>query len=95
MLAQVDSEDNQYLLLLQEITNHKKDNIVIPISEGIVHGTKGQSTPKHMMRGWFLLVWWHDGSVRWEKLNVLKASKPVEVAKYAIVNQLVKELTFK
>jgi hypothetical protein len=34
MFAQVDNEGNQYLLL-QEITDDKKDNSAIPISDGI------------------------------------------------------------
>jgi ribosomal protein L27 len=35
MFAQVDSKGNQFLLL-QEITDHKKDHSAIPISEGTV-----------------------------------------------------------
>jgi hypothetical protein len=49
-----------------------------------------------LTRGWFLLVQWRDGSVVWwENLKDLKASNPVEVAEYAVVNQLVKEPAFK
>jgi hypothetical protein len=47
--------------------------------------------PKKMMRGWFLLVQWRDGSVSWEKLADLKASNPVEVTEYAVVNWLIEE----
>ena len=35
MYAQVDSKDNQYLLL-HEITDHRSDNSLIPISKGMV-----------------------------------------------------------
>jgi len=62
MYAQVDSEGNQYLLL-QEITDHRSDNSAIPILEGTVHSANGMLKPKKMMRGWFLLVQWRDGSV--------------------------------
>jgi hypothetical protein len=40
---------------------------------------------------------WKDGSISWENLKDLKASKPVEekVAAYAVVNRLVEEPAFK
>jgi hypothetical protein len=94
MFAQVDSEGNQYLLL-QEITDHKKDNSAIPISDGKISSANGQSKPKITTQGWFLLVQWRDGSTSWEKLKDLKASNPVEVAEYAVVNRLVEEPAFK
>jgi hypothetical protein len=74
---QVDDEGNQYLLL-QEITNHKKDNSAIPISDGKISSANGQPKPKITTRG--LLAQWRDGSTSWEKLKDLKASNPVEVA---------------
>ena len=94
MYAQVDSEGNQYLLL-QEITDHRSDNSAIPILEGMVCSANGMPKPKKMMRGWFLLVQWRDGSVSWEKLADLKASNPFEVTEYAVVNWLIKEPAFK
>jgi hypothetical protein len=45
MLAQVDTEGNQFLLL-QEITDHKRYNSAIPMSEGMIHGANGQPKPK-------------------------------------------------
>jgi hypothetical protein len=45
MFAQVESKGNQFLLL-QEITNHKKDNSTIPISNGTIHGANEQEKPK-------------------------------------------------
>jgi hypothetical protein len=94
MFAQVDSEGNQFLLL-QEITDHKKDHSAIPISEGTVQGANGQAKPKVTTKGWFLLVQWKDGSISWENLKDLKASNPVEVAEYAVANRLVEEPAFK
>jgi hypothetical protein len=74
MYAQVDNEGNQYLLL-QKITDHKKDNSAIPISEGTIQNSSGTSKPKVTTRGWFLLVQWRDGSTSWEKLaDLIKAS---------------------
>jgi Reverse transcriptase (RNA-dependent DNA polymerase) len=94
MYAQVDSEGNQYLML-QEIMDHKKDSSAIPISEGTVRSSNGQLKAKPTTRGWFFLVQWRDGSSSWEKLKDLKASNPVEVAEYAVVNRIVEEPAFK
>jgi hypothetical protein len=54
----------------------------------MIHGANGQPKPKITTRGWSLLVQWKDGSISWEKLKDLKASNPVEVAKYAVANRL-------
>ncbi len=90
----VDDEGNQYMLL-QEITDHKKDNSAIPMSEGMIQNSSGTSKPKVTTRGWFLLVQWRDGSTSWERLADLKESNPVEVAEYAVVNRIAEEPAFK
>ena len=94
MFAQVDDEGHQYLLL-QEITDHRKDNSAVPISDGFVRSANGMQKPKVTTRGWELLVQWKDGSVSWEKLKNLKESNPVEVAEYAVANRIVEEPAFK
>jgi hypothetical protein len=96
MFAQVDSEGNQFLLL-QEITDHKRDHSAVLISEGTVHDANGQTTkPKVTTRGRsLLLLQWKDGSKSWEKLKDLKASNAVEVAEYAVADRLVEEPAFK
>ena len=68
MYAEVDDEGHQYLLL-QEITDHHKDNSAVPISEGTVRSANGTARPKVMTRGWELLVQWKDGSVSWRSLR--------------------------
>jgi hypothetical protein len=50
MFTQVNTKGNQFLLL-QEITDHRSDNSVIPISEGMIHGANGQPKPKITTRG--------------------------------------------
>ena len=94
MFAQVDDEGNQYLLL-QEITDHRKDNSAIPISDGMTRNSNGTKKPKVTTRGWELLVQWRDGSVSWEKLKDLKESNPIELAEYAVANRIAEEPAFK
>ena len=38
--------------------------------------------------GWDLCVEWRDGSTDWVPLKELKESNPVQVAEYAVVNDL-------
>ena len=53
-------EVNQYPLM-NEITNHRKDNKAIPISDGMTRGHNGNESPNITMRVWELLVEWKDG----------------------------------
>jgi hypothetical protein len=39
-------------------------------------------------KGWHLCIEWKDGTTNWERLADLKESKPVEVAEYAVSNNL-------
>ena len=57
MFTQVDYEGNQYLLM-NEITDHRKDNAAIPISDGMTRGHNGNKSSKRTTRGWELLVEW-------------------------------------
>ena len=93
MYAQVDDEGLQYLLL-QEITDHRKGNSAVPISEGTVRSANGTERPKVTTQGWELLVQWKDGSVSWEKLKDLTESNLVEIAEYAVANRIVEEPAF-
>jgi hypothetical protein len=44
--------------------------------------------------GWQLLVRWHDDSVQWIPLSIMKESNPVEVAQYAKAASLMTEPAF-
>ena len=94
MYAQVNHEGNEYLLL-SEITDHKSDGSTIQITDSMTQSANGQEKPKVTTRGWHLLVQWKDSMVSWEKLANIKASNPIEVAEYAVTNQLVEEPAFK
>jgi hypothetical protein len=94
MFAQVDDEGYQYLIL-DEITDHRKDNSAISISDGMIRSAHGSMKPKVTTRGWELLVQFRDGSLEWVKLKDIKESNPIEVAEYAVANRLVEEPAFK
>jgi hypothetical protein len=95
MYAQVDDEGNMFQLL-DEIMDHKKDDMVIDMANGTVTLSSGNVKPKITTQGWQLLMMvWKDKSMSWVKLKDLKASNPVELAENAVANCIVEEPAFK
>ena len=60
IFSQVDSEGNQYVLM-KEISDHRKDETAVPISDGWVEMSNGRKFRKKTTRGWQLLVEWKEG----------------------------------
>ena len=87
MYEQIDAEGKSYSLM-KEISNHAKDGTAIPINEGFTITRNGIRLEKKTTRGWKLLVEWKDGSSTWVPLVELKDSNPIEVAEYAVANQI-------
>jgi hypothetical protein len=57
MYAQVDDEGNMFQLL-DEIMDHKKDDMAIDIANGTVTLANGNVKPKITTQGWQLLMLW-------------------------------------
>ena len=93
MYAQVDSEGRQFQLL-QEITDHRSDNSAISVADGFMTSRNGNRVPKVTTRGWSLLVSWKDGSSDWIPLKDIKDSYPVQIAEYAVTNNIAHEPAF-
>ena len=87
MSAQVDSKGHHYQLL-QEITEHIKDGLEIPISYGVIRSHNGNIVPKKTTQVWDLLMEWKDGSSIWIPFEYLRASNTVELAEYEAGNRL-------
>jgi hypothetical protein len=80
---------------LKEIVDHAKDHSAIPISDGFTVSYNGNRVPKKTTRGWKLLCQWKDGTTSWVPLIDLKDSNPVELAEYAVANQIDQEPAFR
>jgi hypothetical protein len=91
LYSQVDSEGNEYLIL-SEIIDHRKSHDAVARDDGFLDAEKRQ--PKRTTKGWDLLIEWKDGTTSWEALKDLKESNPVQVAEYAVLNELVAEPAF-
>ena len=94
LYSQTDSEGNQYRLF-KEIVNHRKKKLAVDKSDQfrIDHHT-GRQTKKKSTAGWDLEVEWKDGSTCWLLLKELKETNAVEVASYAVDNQIDQEPAF-
>ena len=91
--SQIDEEGNT-VSLLDEITDHKFDETAVKKEDGTIPGPNGSSKPKITTKGWWLLARLKDGSEQWIKLKDFKESNPLEVADYAVANQIADEPAF-
>ncbi len=56
--------------------------------DNVITIESGQQCLKHTIVGWELLVEWRDGSSGWIPLKDVKEFNPIEVAEYAINNEI-------
>ena len=93
LLAQVDEEGHRQLLL-DEVIDHRILKDAIPISKGTFKTAYGAVRKKRTTRGWEICVRWKDGSSDWIALKDLKDSYPIELAEYAVNNNIDEEPAF-
>ena len=86
MIAQCDPLGNQFRLM-EAITGHKTDGTEVHPDDTHVQGKSNRHTRK-TTKGWHLCILWKDGSTTWERLADIKESYPVEVAEYAIAQEI-------
>ncbi|KAI2494625.1 Reverse transcriptase (RNA-dependent DNA polymerase) [Fragilaria crotonensis] len=93
LYSQIDDAGRR-LQVMKEIIDHEKGRHALN-EEDAYYSTKAGPKPKRTTRGWRLLVEWNDGSSSWIPLSDLKDSYPVQVADYAVVNNLTQEPAFR
>jgi hypothetical protein len=95
LYSQCDDEGNMFLVM-SVISDHKRGDDSISISDGFIRSKNGNLVPKHTTRGWKVLVEWKDGAQDWVLVPLadLKESNPVEVAEYAVANGINQEPAF-
>ena len=92
MITQCDPDGNQFLLL-ESITDHNKDQSAVPWEDRYVT-INGRQHHRITTKGWKLCVTWRDGTSSWERLSDLKESYPIQVAEYAVGQDLTHEPAF-
>jgi hypothetical protein len=85
--AQVDEEGRQFIIL-KEIADHQTNSDAVTKEHGFITMPNGRRFPKKTTKGWDFLVEWKDGSSSWLPLRELKETNPVELAEYAVANQI-------
>jgi len=78
---------------LDEIIDHQKGGDAVTM-DNATFTLNNRVLPKRTTRGWKLLVRWKDGTTSWESLKELKESNPLEVAEYAVANNIASEPAF-
>jgi hypothetical protein len=82
-------------MMLSEIINHRVLPDAIPQSQGTYENAYGVKRKKATTSGWQILaVEWRDGSTDWIELKDLKESYQVELAMYAVNNNISDEPAF-
>jgi len=81
--------------MMYNISDHRKDKTAYSKDDGYVVSHNGNKTLRQTTQGWQLSVQWKDGTSDWIALKDLKVSNPIELAKYAVGNQLVEEPAFR
>jgi hypothetical protein len=90
LYSQVDEQGWTYVILL-EIVDHCKDGNAVLADNGFIPGTNQRHCT---MKGWQLLMEWHDGTLNWIPLSEMKESYPLQVAEYAANNKITSEPAF-
>ena len=93
ILSQVDGDGHNYCYL-SEILGHRSTDEAITKEGGYIT-TKSGVKPIVTTKGWELYVKWKDQSTSWVRLKDLKESNPVELAEYAVANNIQSEPAFK
>ena len=75
-------------MLLSEIIDHRTNGSEVQESDAFIMTRSGGKRRVRTTKGWELCVSWKDGSTCWIKLKDLKNSFPIELAKYAVSNNI-------
>ena len=93
LYSQIDLEGHQFLVL-EKISDHRKDGTAIEVSDGFTIGSNGDRQPKKKTRGWELNIKMNEGFSKWVALKDLKVSNPIELAEYAVANKIDRDPAF-
>lgn len=93
LLAQVDEEGHR-TLLLEQIEDYKEDESITKRNDQFYITASGLKKKKRTTKGWTFYTRWRDGSGDWIDMKDLKDSYPVQLADFAIANNIQEESAF-
>ena len=93
ILSQVNKEGHRQMML-DEIIDHSTTKNVAKKENGFYFTKSGSWQLKITTQGWALCIQWKDRLTNWVALKYLKTSYPVELADYAVNNNIHEKPTF-
>ena len=93
LYAKVDDDGNNFLLVKQ-IVGHRKNGDAVPKEDGFHVGLNWNRHPKRTTKGWEIAVELVDGSQVWMPLKDVKDGYPIDLAEYAVAQQIETEPAF-
>ena len=94
ILSQVDP-DGYHHQVLKDISDHSADGSVLKKIYGFIRSCGNNLHAKNTTRGWKIETEWKYGTLSCIPLRYLKVSIPVEIAEYAVGNNIEDETEFK
>ena len=93
LYSQLDDEGRE-ILSFKSIVDHRSNNTALTKENGYVKLSNGHHKPKQTTRGWQLLVEFRDDTTEWIDLKDVKEANPVDLAEYAVNNNIQDEPAF-
>jgi hypothetical protein len=87
ILSQVDEEGHRQLMM-DEITDHRSTDEAVREEDAFYITESGLRRRRNTTKGWEVCIQWKDGSSNWVALKDVKNTYPVELAEYAVANQI-------
>ena len=81
-------------VLFDTIVDFRRSATALSKEDQIVAKADGRTFLRRSTKGWQLCVQWKDGSTSWEKFSDMKESHPIEVAEYAISQDIADDPAF-
>jgi len=92
MFAMVDEEGHRHLLF-DSIVDFRRTSAVTQ-EDAFVVSSNGNRRQRETTKGWEILIQWKDGSTTWNKLKNVEDLYPVQLAEFAVENNVIDEPAF-
>ena len=87
-------ENGDHVLLLDAICDHQKNDTAMSLVDQKFVDKKGRTQYRRSVKGWQVCVQWKDGSTSWEEVADFKECYPVQLAEYAVTQNIDHEPAF-
>ena len=93
LFSQVDKY-GQRSVLFDAIINLRTDSTQIKEGDAYIHMSNVNKSRIYTTKGWGFFIQWKDGGSTWNQVKDVKESLPVQIAEYAVLNQIADKPAF-